>query len=89
MHIRDRFDLAIFDWAGTMVDFGCQAPLNALLEAFARHDVELTEREAHRDMGKAKADHLRALLAMPRVAAAWTKANGKPPCATEAHRQPD
>ena len=79
MNLRDRFDLAIFDWAGTTVDFGCCAPLKALLEAFARHGVELTEREARRDMGKAKADHVQALLAMPRVAAAWTGANGKPP----------
>jgi len=79
MTIRDRFDLAIFDWAGTVVDFGCRAPLKALLEAFARHGVELTEGEARRDMGKAKADHVRALLAMPRVAGAWAKANGKPP----------
>ena len=31
------FDLVIFDWAGTMVDFGCRAPIAALLEAFARH----------------------------------------------------
>ncbi len=25
----------IFDWAGTMIDFGCQAPVQALLSAFA------------------------------------------------------
>ena len=25
----------VFDWAGTMVDFGCQAPVGALIEAFA------------------------------------------------------
>jgi len=79
MNIRDRFDLAIFDWAGTTVDFGCCAPLKALLEAFARHGVAITETEARHDMGKAKADHVHALLAMPRVAAAWAKANGKPP----------
>jgi hypothetical protein len=25
MSLTSRFDLVIFDWAGTMVDFGCEA----------------------------------------------------------------
>jgi len=75
----DNFDLVIFDWAGTMVDFGCRAPIAALLEAFARHGVTLDEATAREDMGKAKADHVRALLARPQIAAAWMKANGAAP----------
>ena len=55
----------IFDWAGTMVDFGCRAPVEALIEAFARHGVALDEAAARADMGKAKVDHVRALLAQP------------------------
>jgi phosphonoacetaldehyde hydrolase len=74
------FDLVIFDWAGTMVDFGCRAPIAALLEAFARRGVRLDEATARADMGKAKADHVRALLARPEVAAAWTATNGSAPC---------
>src|SRR5229473_111942 len=31
MTLKSRFDLVIFDWAGTMVDFGCEAPVNALI----------------------------------------------------------
>ena len=27
------FDLVIFDWAETMVEFGCRAPIEALQEA--------------------------------------------------------
>src|SRR5271154_603325 len=74
------FDLVIFDWAGTMVDFGCRAPVAALIQAFARHGVTLDDEAAVRaDMGKAKADHVRALLAMPNIAAAWTAANGAAP----------
>ncbi len=83
MNLAKRFDLVIFDWAGTMVDFGCRAPVNALLEAFARRGVTLTEQEARRDMGKAKVDHVRALLAEPRIAAAWTQANGAAPTARD------
>ena len=75
----DAFDLVIFDWAGTMVDFGCRAPIAALVEAFARRGVALEEAAARTDMGKAKADHVRALLAQPVVARAWTKATGAAP----------
>ena len=70
------FDLVIFDWAGTMVDFGCRAPVGALIAAFARRGVDLDEPTVRADMGKAKADHVRALLARPEVAAAWVRANG-------------
>jgi len=69
----------IFDWAGTMVDFGCRAPIAALIEAFARRGVSLAEASARADMGKAKIDHVRALLTRPEVAAAWLKAMGRPP----------
>jgi phosphonoacetaldehyde hydrolase len=73
------FDLVVFDWAGTMVDFGCRAPVAALLEAFARHGVALDEPTARADMGKAKVDHVRALLARPDVRAAWAAATGAAP----------
>ena len=70
------FDLVIFDWAGTMVDFGCRAPVGALIAAFARRGLDLEETTVRADMGKAKADHVRALLARSEVAAAWIRANG-------------
>ena len=79
MPIRERFDLVVLDWAGTVVDFGCQAPLNALREAFARHGVRISDAQARRDMGKAKEDHVRAMLANPEVADAWVAACGAPP----------
>jgi phosphonoacetaldehyde hydrolase len=83
MNLANRFDLVIFDWAGTMVDFGCRAPVHALLEAFAARGVTLSEQQVRRDMGKAKADHVRALLDDAAVAAAWAAANGAPPAAAD------
>jgi phosphonoacetaldehyde hydrolase len=80
----NAFDLVIFDWAGTMVDFGCRAPVAALLEAFARRGVTLDEAAARADMGKAKADHVAALLARPEVGAAWTAATGAAPSGRDA-----
>ena len=66
----------IFDWAGTMVDFGCTAPVRALQAVFEAAAVPLSEAEARADMGKAKLDHLRAILAEPGVAARWAEAKG-------------
>jgi len=69
----------IFDWAGTMIDFGCLAPVDALIAAFAGEGVAITTDEARRDMGRAKRDHVAALMAAPRIAGAWTAARGAPP----------
>jgi len=79
MSLRDRFDLVIFDWAGTMVDFGCTAPVQALIEAFRLERVAIDEPTARRDMGKAKSDHVRSLLGEPAVAASWRTAHGRDP----------
>jgi phosphonoacetaldehyde hydrolase len=73
------FDLVIFDWAGTMVDFGCRAPVHALQAAFARRGIVLDEAAARADMGKSKIDHVRALLARPQVAEAWLAATKAAP----------
>ena len=66
----------VFDWAGTMVDFGCMAPVEALIEVFAAEGVPLSDAEARRDMGKAKHDHLTAIMANPAVAARWQADKG-------------
>ncbi len=79
MSLKDRFDLVIFDWAGTMVDFGCEAPVRALIEAFGAEGVVIEEATARRDMGMAKIDHVHALLALPEVAAAWKATHATQP----------
>jgi phosphonoacetaldehyde hydrolase len=78
MSLKSRFDLVIFDWAGTMVDFGCEAPVRALIEAFRAEGVQIDETAARRDMGKAKIDHVRSLLNIPAVAADWRKIHHHP-----------
>lgn len=66
----------VFDWAGTMIDFGCMAPVRALIDVFAQEGLALSDPEARRDMGKAKLDHLRAILADEGVAARWLALKG-------------
>jgi phosphonoacetaldehyde hydrolase len=80
------FDLIIFDWAGTMVDFGCCAPVQALVSAFARLGVQISDAEARVDMGKAKADHVRAILGRAPMADRWTRAVGHAPCQDDVAR---
>ena len=70
-------EAVIFDWAGTLVDFGSRAPLIAFLKLFAAHGVELSVEEARGPMGSEKKEHIRRLLALPRVADAWRRARGK------------
>ena len=66
----------IFDWAGTLVDFGSIAPVQVFVDVFAAHGVEVTNQEVRSHMGLAKKDHLRALLHMERIATAWQEVHG-------------
>ena len=60
----------IMDWAGTAVDYGCFAPLNAFLKVFAEEKgIDITYRQAREPMGLLKIDHIKAILSMPEVAA--------------------
>ena len=71
----------VFDWAGTLFDFGSQAPMGAFVELFARHGVEISIDEARVPMGLPKWDHIQTLGTQPRIAAAWAAAHGRAPTA--------
>ena len=68
----------VFDWAGTVIDFGSQAPMGAFVELFARHQVAISIAEARGPMGLPKWHHIQALGQQPRIAAAWHEAHGRP-----------
>ncbi|HWD27962.1 MAG TPA: phosphonoacetaldehyde hydrolase [Rhizomicrobium sp.] len=76
----------VFDWAGTMIDFGCVAPVRALEAAFAAEGVAITEAQARKDMGRAKRDHVAALLADCDVSKAWSAHFGAPPVNADVDR---
>jgi phosphonoacetaldehyde hydrolase len=75
----NQIKAVVFDWAGTMVDFGCRAPVEALIAAFAAEGVALSAENARREMGMAKRAHVAAILANPAVIEDWTDAKGSPP----------
>lgn len=68
----------VFDWAGTTVDYGCFAPVQAFMEAFAHHGIPVTTEETRKPMGMLKIDHIRTMLGMERIAQEWSKAYGRP-----------
>ncbi len=74
-----RFKAVVFDWAGTMVDFGSFAPMAVFVQAFARFGVEVSIAEARAPMGAPKRDHIKAMLGAPRIADAWARAHGHAP----------
>ncbi len=76
--IPDKLQAVVFDWAGTILDFGSCAPMGAFVRLFARYGIELTIDEARGPMGMAKWDHIQALGTLPRIAAQWQARYGKP-----------
>ena len=68
----------VFDWAGTLVDCGSCGPVQAFVESFAAHGVQVTTAEARAPMGMGKREHVAAMLAMPRIARSWERAHGEP-----------
>lgn len=73
-----RIKLAVFDWAGTMVDHGCMAPVIAFRRVFQEQGVEISLDQARGPMGMEKKAHIRAVADMTEVAGAWREAHGRP-----------
>ena len=69
----------IFDWAGTVVDYGCQAPVVVLDRIFSAEGVPLEGSESRHAMGLLKKDQIREICRLPRVANAWQGSFGREP----------
>ena len=74
---RGPVQLVIFDWAGTTVDYGCQAPIDAFLKVFKANGAEVSIQAARDPMGMEKKEHIRAVAAMEKVSRAWQKRHGR------------
>lgn len=77
--MNGRLEGIIFDWAGTTVDYGCFAPVQAFVEVFRHYGVEPTMDEVRQPMGMLKIDHIRTMLAMPRIRQEWVSKHGDVP----------
>ncbi len=74
-----EFRAVIFDWAGTLIDFGSVAPAEAFVRAFATFDVDVSLAEARGPMGLPKRDHIAAMFGMAPVAERWAARHGNSP----------
>jgi phosphonoacetaldehyde hydrolase len=81
-----RLETIIFDLAGTLVDFGSQAPVRALKQLFADDGIHISDAEAREPMGSEKRDHISRLLEMPAVQAQWQAIHGRPSGETDIDR---
>lgn len=76
----------VFDWAGTMIDFGSFAPVMAFVEGFRAVGIDVSMEEARAPMGLPKRDHVAAMFQIPRIRQAWKDQHGMDPGAGEIDR---
>lgn len=72
----------LFDWAGTIVDYGSRAPVQALLTVFRDFRAPISIDEARGSMGKSKREHIHEILKIPRVSDRWRVVHGETPDAS-------
>jgi phosphonoacetaldehyde hydrolase len=72
-------EAVIFDWAGTLVDFGSLAPTQIFVDAFKSFDIDITLEQARGPMGLSKWQHIRTLLDDPAIAGQWQRHAGRAP----------
>ncbi len=81
-----KLQAVVFDWAGTVIDFGSCAPMGVFVEVFAKFGVEVSIAESRAPMGRPKWDHIAAMLEQPRIRQAWTKAYDMEPTSADIDR---
>jgi len=75
----EKIKAIIFDWAGTTVDYGCFAPVNAFMSIFNNRGVKLTPQEVRGPMGMLKIDHISELCKLESVRKQWMAIYGTLP----------
>ena len=72
-----KITTVILDWAGTTVDFGCFAPVEAFKVAFEAAGLFPTMEETRAPMGMQKRAHIGAMLSGKRLSEAFWEAHGR------------
>ena len=63
---QKKIELAVFDWAGTTVDYGSSAPAVVFERTFAQEGIHFTRQEINAFMGMEKKGHIRSLQSLYR-----------------------
>ena len=72
-----KYEAVIFDWAGTTVDYGCFAPVQAFMEIFKECGITPTMEETRKPMGMLKWDHIKTMLSMERIRDEFKRIHGR------------
>ena len=81
-----RIRVIIMDWAGTAVDYGCFAPVEALAGAFKTSGLSPDIDEIRAPMGLPKREHIEKMLEGERLSEMWLEKRGAPPSARDIGR---
>lgn len=68
---RQKIKAVVFDWAGTIFDFGSHAPMGAFVKLFAAEGIQISIADARAPMGLPKWHHIEALLQFDHVKDQW------------------
>ncbi len=77
MNTENKIQLAVFDWAGTTVDYGSSAPMVVFEEVFADSGISLTRAQINGPMGMEKKAHIRSLLSLAAASEQWNEKYGR------------
>lgn len=83
MRKLNHIKAVIFDWAGTIIDYGCMAPTQVFIEVFLAKGLQLSIEEARSPMGLAKKDHVRELIRLDSIKKQWITKFGQIPSETD------
>lgn len=73
----------ILDWAGTSVDYGSKAPLEAFKNVFKEFGIDVSDEIIRKYMGLHKKFHTESILNEPSVSQLWATIHGRIPNQTD------
>lgn len=74
-----KFKAVVFDWAGTMIDFGSFAPMGVFVKAFETFGINVSIEQARAPMGMPKWDHIKSMMGDGNIADQWQAKFGHMP----------
>lgn len=74
---KNQIKMAVFDWAGTTVDYGSSAPMEVFKMIFDEAGINLTRSEINGPMGMEKKAHIRSLLSLETARGQWKEKYGR------------
>lgn len=77
--MNKQIQLVVFDWAGTITDYGSCAPVEVFNRTFSQHGVFFDRADINAPMGMEKMAHIRSMLFTQKGQALWTAAVGRAP----------